>query len=355
LQAAQIQARAVFKVVWIALVSIAAAALLVLVLSRVETTLQWLATAIFLALALSPAVDGVQSLRIGDRQPPRPVAILAVFVAFLALAFFLVLHVIPPIVEEAEELGSKAPGYVKDFEGWAEDNEQFRELNDKYDLTKALSDQASKIPAHLGDVASEAKHVTVEILEHVLAAITIFVLTFFLLMDGREQTQRLISRLPERHRPRWRRIAERIHGVVKGYVTVNLLSAVTAGLFTWAVLELLGVDLAVPLAVIVAFLDLIPLVGFTIGGLLVAAVAAAHDFPTALIVWVVLFLVYQQLQDRVIQPLLFKNMVQVHPVVAIVAILIGGSVLGVLGAVLAIPVAASIGVVIDEVLGEPGS
>ena len=119
-------------------------------------------------------------------------------------------------------------------------------------------------------------------------------------------------------------------------------------MITWLVLELLGVDLAVPLAVLVAFLDLIPLVGLTLGGLLVAIVATFHDFPTALIVWGVFFLIYQQLQDRVIQPLMYKNAVQIHPVIAIIAILVGAQLLGILGALLAIPIAASIGVLIDE-------
>jgi predicted PurR-regulated permease PerM len=102
--------------------------------------------------------------------------------------------------------------------------------------------------------------------------------------------------------------------------------------------------------VLVVFLDLIPLVGLTIAGLLVAVVAAFHNFPTAVIVWAVFFLIYQQLQDRVIQPLMYKNAVQVHPVVAIASILIGAELLGIIGALLAIPVAASIGVLIDEFL-----
>ena len=103
-----------------------------------------------------------------------------------------------------------------------------------------------------------------------------------------------------------------------------------------------------PLAVLVAFLDLIPLIGLTLGGLLVAIVAIFHDFPLALIVWGVFFLIYQQLQDRVIQPLLYKNAVQIHPVIAIIAILVGAQLLGILGALLAIPIAASLGVLIDE-------
>jgi predicted PurR-regulated permease PerM len=87
-----------------------------------------------------------------------------------------------------------------------------------------------------------------------------------------------------------------------------------------------------------------------VGGFFVAIVAAFHNFPEALIVWGVLFIVYQQVQDRVIQPLLYKNAVRVHPAVAIIAILVGGELAGILGALLAIPTAATIGVLIDETL-----
>jgi len=136
--------------------------------------------------------------------------------------------------------------------------------------------------------------------------------------------------------------------VVKAYVSVNLMLAVAAGVFTWLALEIMGVDLAVTMGVIVGLLDLMPLIGFTVGGILVAIVAAFHDFPTTLIIWLVLFVVYQQLQDRVIQPLLYRSAVQIHPAVAIVSILVGAELAGILGALLAIPVAASIGVLIDE-------
>jgi predicted PurR-regulated permease PerM len=321
-------AREVARIVAVALFVIAAAALLVLVVERNETAVSWLVAAIFLALALNPAVDLVQSLKIRGRALPRALAILVVFLAFAVFMFFLILHFIPPVVDEAERLGSKLPVYVKDFEEWAEHNEQFRELNDKYDITSTLSDQASKIPSHLGGAASDTKNLTVELLENLLAAITVLVLTFFLLIDGREQARRMIARLPAPHAERWQRIAGRIYGVVKGYVSVNLALAAVAGLFTWGMLELLGVDLALPLAVLVAFLDLIPLVGLTIAGILVAAMAALHGFPRALIIWLAVFLVYKQLQDRVIQPLLFRGVVQVHPVVAIIAILVGASIAG---------------------------
>ena len=139
------------------------------------------------------------------------------------------------------------------------------------------------------------------------------------------------------------RIAARIAGIVKSYVTVNLFLAVLAGVFTWLALELLGVDLAVPLGVLVAILDLVPLIGFTVGGILVAVVAALHDFPTALLVWVALFIVYQQLQDRVIQPIFYKSAVRIQPAVAVLVLLAGAQLAGILGALLAIPTAAALG------------
>ena len=115
----------------------------------------------------------------------------------------------------------------------------------------------------------------------------------------------------------------KIARIVRSYVTVNLFLAVLAGVFTWLALELLGVDLAVPLGVLVAILDLVPLIGFTVGGLLVAVVAALHDFPTALLIWVALFIVYQQLQDRVIQPIFYKSAVRIQPAVAVLVVLAG--------------------------------
>ncbi len=349
MDAARIQARAVVKVAAISLIVIACALLLAIVVLHVRTEIRWVFASLFLALAMNPAVDRLESIRVrGHHVLPRWLAILVVYVLALVLFVFLILQVVPPIIDEFESLGSKVPRYVHDFRDWANQNQQFQDLNHKYDITKTISAQASTIPSKLGGAASDVQTITVSVLEHLLAAITILALTYFLLLDGRQQGDRLLGRLSADSATRYRRIAARIAGVVKSYVTVNLLLAIAAGVFTWASLSLLGVELAVTMGVIVGFLDLVPLIGFTVGGFLVAIVAAFHGFPGALIAWMVLFVVYQQLQDRVIQPLLYKSAVRVHPAVAIVAILVGGELAGILGALLAIPTAASIGVLIDE-------
>ncbi len=351
--AARIESRAVFKVAAIVLVAIGVALLLEHAIVEVRTTVRWLFAAIFMALALSPVVDLVERPRIRGRSLPRWLAILVAYLLFLVFVSFLVLHVIPPIVREFEQLGSQLPTYVTDFEHWASGSEAFRELNDKYDLTKVLSEQAAELPARLGDAAGELKSISVGLLSNLVEAVVVLTLAYFLLLDGKRLFAGATARLRSEHRERTRRIGARIARIVRAYVTTNLLLAVAAGLFTWGALEILGVELAMPLAVLVAVLDLVPLIGFTIGGLLVAVAAAFHDFPTALIIWGVLFIVYQQLQDRVIQPLVMQRSVRIHPVAAIVVVLAGAQLAGILGALLAIPVAASLGAIYDELWPAP--
>src|SRR5215204_1702526 len=115
----QIEARAVSKIVFVALFCAALALLLAIVILHTRTTLQWVAAAIFLALALDPAVGLLQRIRIGVRSVPRVVSIVAVYIAFFAALVFLILYVFPPLVKDIEGLARKMPTYVSDLEHWA--------------------------------------------------------------------------------------------------------------------------------------------------------------------------------------------------------------------------------------------
>lgn len=341
----KIDSRTVFRIVAVAILTIAGAALLGLVVVKIDTTIRWFVTALFLALALAPAVEIVQRISIRGRRAPRWMAISVTFAAaFLALGF-LVLNVIPPMVDEVEQVGTLGPGYVRDAEEWANNNDQFRALNAQYHLTATLKSQAAQLPGDFSSAAGELESFTVSLLKHLVSAITVLVLAFFLLLEGPGILDRFLSWVGGERERRGREIASGVYAVVRGYVTVNLSLAIVAGLFTWGMLELLGVDLAVPLAILVALFDLVPLIGLTIGGLVVAAVAALHSFPDALLIWAVAFIAYQQLQDRVVQPLLYGRAVKVNPLIAILVLFAGAQISGILGALIAIPVAASIAVI----------
>jgi predicted PurR-regulated permease PerM len=108
------------------------------------------------------------------------------------------------------------------------------------------------------------------------------------------------------------------------------------------------VPFAVPLAVLMAFLDLIPLVGATIGGVIIGIVCAIVDFPAAVIVWVIVLIVYQQVENNLLQPIVYARTVQLHPLFVLLAVLIGASLLGVLGVLLAIPAAAVVQLLLKD-------
>ena len=255
------------KVMAIVVVAIGVAVLLNHVIVEVKTTIRWVCAAVFLALALAPLVDLVQRVHIRGHHPPRWLAILISYILFLVGFILLVLAVIPPIVREVESLASQLPTYVKDFEAWANNNDQFSELNDKYNITQLLSQRGVAAAGEArrrrrrrqgGDGRDPQQHRRGGRRPHA-----------DLLPADRRRPAVLQAHRPaaaSRSATRVRRIGIRIAEIVRSYVSVNLLLAALAGVFTWLALELLGVELAVPLAVLVAFLDLVPLIGFTVGG-----------------------------------------------------------------------------------------
>jgi predicted PurR-regulated permease PerM len=179
--------------------------------------------------------------------------------------------------------------------------------------------------------------------------VTVLTMTFFLLLDGGRIFGWLVGTLRPERSARLTRVAHDVYEAVSGYVAGNLVISLIAGTTTYVTLLILGVPFAAPLAVLMAFLDLIPLIGATIGGVAIGIVTLFNDFPTSTIVWVIVLIVYQQVENNLIQPIVYRRTVNVHPLLVIVAILIGSTLLGVLGALVAIPVAAAVQIVARDV------
>jgi predicted PurR-regulated permease PerM len=133
---------------------------------------------------------------------------------------------------------------------------------------------------------------------------------------------------------------------VSGYVNGALLISFIDGLMAFVVLTILGVPFAAPLAVVMGFMSLIPLVGATIGAVIVGIVTAFNDFPVDTIIWTIYAIAYQQFENTVVQPQVQRRTVQVHPFVVLVSVLFGATLLGILGALVAIPIAASIQILV---------
>ena len=333
--ARSLSARLIAKVVLVA----AAVAAGLYVVYLIREVLGLILIAAFFALAIAPAVNWLDARRV-----PRWLAILLVYLGIAGGIFGIGLLVVPPMVTGVEDLSQDLPGYVDDLRK----NETFRDYDDKYDITDKLSKQAEELPTKLGDAAGTLRDVTVGVFSRFVQLFSILVITFFFLMDGPRMLEFFYRQLPAQRESRVRAVAADVGDAIAGYVFGNFVISLLAGTVTYVTLTILDVPFALPLAVLFAFFDLVPLVGATLGGILVGIVVAFVSFPGGLIVWVAVLIVYQQIENNLVQPVVYGKTVQIHPLGVIVAVLIGAALLGILGALVAIPAAAAIQAVIRD-------
>ena len=336
MDASQVSARAVAKVVLVAIGVVAALYFSYLVRSVIGLVL----IAIFFAVAIAPAVNWLER-----RKVPRWAGILLVYVAIAGGIVGIGLLIVPPLVTGVETLSTNLDDYAEDLRN----NPTFRDYDDRYGITDKLQEQANQLPSKLGDAAGTLRDVTVGVFTRLVQLFSILVITFLLVKDGGRLLEFFYRQLPDVRARRFRKIAGDISDAISGYVFGNFVISILAGLVTYVTLRILGVPFALPLAILFGFFDLIPLIGATLGGIIVGLVVAfAADFPIGVIVWVAVLIVYQQVENNLVQPYVYGKAVQLHPLIVIVAILIGAALLGVLGALIAIPTAAAVQAVVRD-------
>ena len=331
----QVSGRAVAKIVVTAAAVIGGLYLAYLIREVIGLVL----IAAFFAIAIAPPVNWLN-----QRRVPRWAAILLVYLGIAASIFGIGLLIVPPLVTGVQDLSSNLPGYVDDLRH----NKTFRDYDNRYHITQKLTEQAKQLPSKLGDAAGTLRDVTVGVFNRFVQLFSILVITFFLVKDGHRLLEFFYRQVPPERAGRLRAVAVDISDAITGYVFGNFVISVLAGLVTYVTLRILDVPFATPLAILFGFFDLIPLVGATLGGILVGIVVAFVNFPIGLIIWAAVLILYQQVENNLIQPLVYGRAVQLHPLIVIVAILIGAALLGVLGALIAIPAAAAIQAVIRD-------
>jgi predicted PurR-regulated permease PerM len=329
------------SIVRIVLVVVCVAIVLYL-LFLLRKPISWLLIAAFLAVALSPPVNYL------SRWMKRGLAIAVTFCGLLLVPILLIALIVPPLITEANDFADNVPRYADDVTEYVQDNERLREINEDYDITSKLEEEAEKLPSRLGGAAGTLRDIGFGIVNSLFAGLTILVMTAFLLGSGRRWTDAFIGSRPPEQRDRLRRSRDNMASAVGGYVAGALTIAVIAGVATYIVLLILGVPFRGPLAVIAGLFSLIPLVGATIAAVLIGVVTLFENFPTATIIWAIWAIAYQQLENHLIQPQIQKRTVNVHPFITIVAVLFGGTLLGIMGAIVAIPIAASIQILLRE-------
>jgi predicted PurR-regulated permease PerM len=294
--------------------------------------------ALFIAVSLDPAVR-----MLTRRGMRRGLAVLLIFLVVGGLVAAFLVSVIPAMVHQFQALVHDFPGY---FATLQERSARFRVFSDRYHLTSRIQSLLTSLPGRLG---SGLLGYTRRLLGALASALTVAVLTVYFMTDLPRLRHGVQQLFPKAHRARFGQIADVMVEKVGDYMIGNLLISLAAGVASFAVFAGLGVPFAVPLAFVVALCDLIPMIGATLGAVIcvLAALLTTDLWPTTVIV-ALFFVAYQQLENYVIAPRILRHTVSLSAAAVLLAALIGGTVLGLVGALMAIPIAAALKVVMAE-------
>jgi len=334
-----IRPRTIFLVVGIAVL----VGLALFLLLQAWHVLTWIFIAALLAAALNPAVEAFER-----RGLTRLAAASIVFALALLVLTGIGFLVVPPLVTQVSDFVNAVPDLIDDITagrgpfGWLQDDYQIVDR-----IRAAIEEQG--VGGVLG-LSAPVLDIVRSVVTAVVGVITVVFLTFFMLLEGPRTIEGTLSLLPESARPRYERVGRDIYRTISGYVTGNLLISLAAGVLAAIVLFAVGSEFAVALGLLVAILDLIPLAGATLAAIIASTVVFLEtDWLRCLIV-IAFFVGYQQFENHVLQPLVYGRTVQLSPLAVLCAVLVGAQLAGILGALLAIPVAGSLLAIGREIL-----
>jgi predicted PurR-regulated permease PerM len=310
----------------------------ILVFIARDAVLSILLSAVFI-LGLDPPVSALERRGWG-----RGAAALAVFAAIGLVLSVIVLWAAVPVWNELTQLVHKLPSYVQEVR----DSAVFRQIDDKTDVLKKLQDAFVEIAKHLPSSALQLLGAAGAIIGSVFALVTLAFLTLFGLVAKPGLTRSALDLMRPETAGRVGATLDEVAHTISFSLVGNVVISIIAGTVVGVTALLVGAPFPVVLAVIVGLFDLIPQVGSSIAAFIVVAITLISTGATAAIVMLVVILVYQQVENYLIQPAVMRQAVELSGFATIASVLVGGALLGVVGAILAVPVAASVKVVVRE-------
>ena len=295
--------------------------------------------AAFFATILNPMVDVLTRLKIR-----RGVATSIVFLLGVAGFTGMIYTFVRPIYDAGESFARDIPGFVeraKTGQG------RVGELIQRYNIDEKVAKNAPKLQDALKNAGGPAISAAQRVASGLLALLTILVLSFLMLLEAPGIIGVFLGLLSPRRALQVRRIGADVAGAVTGYMAGNLVISLVAGLVTWVFLTIVHVPFAGVLGLWVGFADLIPLVGATIGAVPTIAIAFLHSTGSGIAV-LIMYIVYQQIENHLLQPVVMSRTVKLNPLGVLVSALVGVELAGLVGALLAIPTAGAIQVVVRD-------
>jgi predicted PurR-regulated permease PerM len=321
-----------------------ATVLLLLLIREIQRVLIWIIIAGFFAVAVYPVVNWI------ERRLPwcrRSLATLVVYLLLVLLIAGVITLFAVPLARQATSLAHQLPTLIDDARAG---RGPVGRLLDRTHVLTYIQENDGKIRSFAGSLGAPALGFLKTAATGVAATITIFVLSFLMVVEGPKLVSGTLSLFPDDRAQHIRAVGTDCAKTITGYISGNLLISVICGLLTYAVLKIIGIPFSGLIALFVAISDLIPLVGATLGAVVAGLAAFLYSVPAGIIV-VVFFVVYQQLENHLLQPLIFSRTVQLNPLTVLIAILIAVELAGLLGALLAIPIAAMIQIILRDLWG----
>jgi predicted PurR-regulated permease PerM len=316
----------------------------------VETrrVLTWIVVGAFFAVALYPVVGWVQRRLLRGRR--RALATFLVFlVVFLLLAGLLTAFAVP-LVNEGTKFAGQLPDLIDDARSG---RGPIGNLLERTNALQWVQDNQDRISSFVSGLTAPAAGVVSGVATGLAGTVTVLVLAYLMVLEGPKTVDGFINLFPPTRGERIRRVAGDCAKSVTGYLSGNLLISAICAPLTYVVLLICGVPFAGLIALFVGIADLVPLVGATIGGAVAVLAGFIHSVASGIAV-LAFFVLYQQLENHLLQPLIFARTVKVNPLTVIIAILVGVELVGILGALLAIPVASMIQVILRDVWDHHG-
>lgn len=299
--------------------------------------------AMFIAMGLNPVIEFLRR-----RGLSRPVAVLVMLIAVVIFVGLFSLLVIPPIISQSNQLISSAPDLINQLKS----NATFAHLNDQYGFLDTLEQRVTLwikdgrfVLTAFGGVVGVGKVV----LNGAFAALTILILTLYFMASLPQITKIAYRIAPASRRERIAKISDEIIARIGTFVGSQLFIAFLAAVFIGILSAALGLPYAISLGMVVFVCALIPLVGHFLGAAIVTLVAFSQS-PTKGLIALVAYILYQQIENYLIIPRIMKKNLAIPGLVTIIAALVGTSLLGLVGALLAVPIAAAMLLILDEVV-----
>jgi predicted PurR-regulated permease PerM len=339
-----VSVRTLFKLLFFTIGAI----ILVAAVHKAAHALVLVFTAFFLALALNAPVSWIAHHLPGKRKGSRALATsVSALLVLLVLGLFIA-STIPPIVRQTQSFINSAPRIVRDLR---DNNSELGRFINKYHLQKQVDQFSNDLSARLKNASGTAVTTVTKVGTSIFTVLTVLVLTFMMLVEGPRWVAFMRELLPDKHEERTARVARDMYRVVKGYVNGQVLLAAIAAVMILPGLLIFHVSYPIALLGVVFICGLIPMVGHTIGAIIVTIVALFHS-PVSALGILIYYITYQQIENYLVQPRLQANTTDMSPLLVFMAVVIGVSFSGLLGGLVAIPVAGCIRVWLLDYLRE---